>query len=61
MLGIRLPLRSGRHLRTARVNYAKLPGYKIWAWVVILAITAFIAAYVDLQMTSGHAALSPWS
>jgi tellurite resistance protein len=26
------------------VNYAKPPGYKIWAWVVILAITAFIAA-----------------
>ena len=26
------------------INYAKPPGYKIWAWVVILAITAFIAA-----------------
>jgi tellurite resistance protein len=26
------------------VIYAKPPGYKIWAWVVILAITAFIAA-----------------
>jgi tellurite resistance protein len=26
------------------VNYGKPPGYKIWAWVVLLAITAFIAA-----------------
>ncbi|MCW2638296.1 MAG: potassium-tellurite ethidium and proflavin transporter, partial [Dactylosporangium sp.] len=26
------------------INYGKPPGYKIWAWVVLLAITAFIAA-----------------
>jgi tellurite resistance protein len=26
------------------VNYAHPPGYRIWAWVVMVAITAFIAA-----------------
>jgi tellurite resistance protein len=26
------------------INYGKPVGYKIWAWVVLLAITAFIAA-----------------
>jgi tellurite resistance protein len=26
------------------INYGKPPGYRIWAWVVLLAITAFIAA-----------------
>jgi tellurite resistance protein len=26
------------------INYGKPPGYRIWAWIVLLAITAFIAA-----------------
>jgi tellurite resistance protein len=26
------------------INYGRPPGYKIWAWVALLAITAFIAA-----------------
>ncbi|GAA2325788.1 hypothetical protein [Dactylosporangium salmoneum] len=37
------------------IDYARAPGYRIWSWIVILAISAFIAGLaVKSALVAGH-------